>query len=87
MTAGRLWLSWPRSWNKNRSAQVPPLPKKKYPKARQRQRRSHIILNLPHLVPCPQCRTLRLPHRACPVCGTYRGRTVVEIEEQRRRPS
>lgn len=63
-----------------------PLPKKKYPKARQRQRRSHIMINLPHLVPCPQCHSLRLPHRACPVCGTYRGRTVLKVEEPHRLP-
>jgi len=65
---------------------VPPLPKKKYPRARQHQRRSHIFITMPHLVACPQCHSPRLPHRACPVCGTYRGRTVFRVEEERHRP-
>ena len=26
-----------------------------------------------------------LPHRACPVCGTYHGRTVFRVEEERHR--
>ncbi|MQA76744.1 MAG: 50S ribosomal protein L32, partial [Solirubrobacterales bacterium] len=25
----------------------------------------------PALVSCPQCRESKLPHRACPTCGTY----------------
>ncbi len=29
---------------------------------------------------CPQCHSPRLPHRVCPVCGSYRGRTVVETD-------
>lgn len=60
---------------------MPPVPKKKYPKARQGHRRSHISLRVPALVRCPQCRSPRLPHHVCPVCGTYRGRTAIELEE------
>ncbi len=29
---------------------------------------------------CPQCKSPKLPHVACPVCGTYNGRQVVEVE-------
>ncbi len=29
---------------------------------------------------CPQCHSPRLPHRVCPVCGTYAGREVIEHE-------
>jgi large subunit ribosomal protein L32 len=42
---------------------------------------------MPHLVACHQCRSPRLPHHACPVCGTYRGRTVFRVEEERHRPT
>lgn len=34
---------------------------------------------VPPVVTCPRCQTLILPHAACPVCGTYRGRTVIDI--------
>jgi large subunit ribosomal protein L32 len=29
---------------------------------------------------CPQCKSPKLPHRACPTCGTYKGREVVVLE-------
>ncbi|MFQ5878748.1 MAG: 50S ribosomal protein L32 [Dehalococcoidia bacterium] len=63
---------------------MPPLPKKKHSKSRQRRRRSQIALQLPSLVTCPQCRSPRLPHHVCPVCGTYQGREVLVAEERRR---
>jgi large subunit ribosomal protein L32 len=52
------------------------LPKQRVSHARQGERRSHHHLTLPQLVACPQCRTPRLAHHACPNCGTYRGRQV-----------
>jgi large subunit ribosomal protein L32 len=30
-------------------------------------------------VACPQCRSPKLPHTACTVCGTYNGRQIVEV--------
>ena len=59
---------------------MPPLPKKRYPKARQGKRRSHLALKLTGLTRCPQCRTMRRPHHACPVCGYYKGREAVEVQ-------
>jgi len=56
------------------------LPKRKYAKARQGKRRSHLGLALPHLNYCPQCHTLKLSHHVCPTCGSYDGRQVVKIE-------
>jgi ribosomal protein L32 len=29
---------------------------------------------------CPQCRTARLPHTACPSCGYYKRAGAVEIK-------
>jgi len=56
------------------------LPKKKYAKARQGKRRSHLGMTPPSLSNCPQCHSPKLPHHVCPTCGTYNGRQVVEIE-------
>lgn len=41
-------------------------------------RRSHHALEAQALVQC-ECGQLRLPHRACPHCGRYRGRVVVDL--------
>jgi large subunit ribosomal protein L32 len=57
------------------------VPKRKYSKARQGERRSHLHLTLPNLTPCPQCHTPRLAHRACPQCGYYKGMQVVAVEK------
>ncbi len=48
-----------------------PLPKKRHAKARTRTRKAAIKLKLPTLVKCPNCDSLKLPHRACSKCGTY----------------
>ncbi|MEM2118972.1 MAG: 50S ribosomal protein L32 [Candidatus Bathyarchaeia archaeon] len=59
-----------------------PVPKRKYPKSRQGKRRSHLALNAPPLVNCPQCHTPKLSHHVCPTCGTYEGRDVLKIEQK-----
>jgi large subunit ribosomal protein L32 len=30
---------------------------------------------------CPNCHERKQPHRACPKCGTYKGRDVLEVKE------
>jgi large subunit ribosomal protein L32 len=30
---------------------------------------------------CPNCHEKKLPHRACPKCGAYKGRAVLDIKE------
>lgn len=57
-----------------------PLPKRKYAKARQGKRRSHLGTSIPQLDDCPQCHSPKLPHHVCPACGSYAGRQVIEIE-------
>ena len=59
-----------------------PHPKRKLSKGRRDRRRAHDALQQPHLVTCPTCKNKRPPHTVCPHCGTYRGRTVVVIEEE-----
>ena len=56
------------------------VPKKKTSQARRNQRRAHHALKGPRLVECPNCWEPRPPHRVCPECGYYKGRTVVAVE-------
>ena len=57
-----------------------PLPKRKTTKARQGDRRSHLHLEARELIECPQCHQPKLPHIACPSCGCYDGRAVLDVE-------
>lgn len=54
-----------------------PVPKKKMSRMRTRQRKAAWKLSRPGTSSCPRCHATKLPHRACPNCGTYRGREVV----------
>ncbi len=58
---------------------MPPLPKKKTSKSRQGRRRAHLSIGVPNLIVCSQCRSPKPSHQACPVCGTYRGREVLNV--------
>lgn len=57
------------------------LPKRKTSKSKRDKRRTHQKVAAPALTTCSQCGETKLPHRACPNCGTYKGRTVIETEE------
>ncbi len=58
------------------------VPKKKTSKARRDQRRAnHDRMDAPAVSACRECGSPTRPHQACPACGTYRGRQVIEIEE------
>ena len=54
-----------------------PLPKRKYAKARQGKRRSHLSQKPPSLADCPHCHQPKPGHRLCPHCGYYGGREVI----------
>lgn len=58
------------------------LPKRRHSKSRTGKRRAHDALKGPSLSVCPQCHEPKLPHFACPSCGTYRGRKVAVMEEE-----
>ncbi len=53
------------------------VPKKKMSRSRTRRRKAAWRVARPHTVPCPQCSSPKLNHRACQVCGTYKGREVL----------
>ena len=61
---------------------MPPLPKKKHSKSRQRKGSSHSAQRVPTLSSCPQCHQAKLPHRVCTNCGYYKGREAVVIEQE-----
>ncbi|TWJ19628.1 50S ribosomal protein L32 [Geobacter argillaceus] len=57
------------------------VPKKKTSKSRKNLRRAHDFLTPSASSVCPQCKSTKLPHRACPACGTYKGKEVIKTEE------
>ncbi|MBV54350.1 MAG: 50S ribosomal protein L32 [Candidatus Marinimicrobia bacterium] len=57
------------------------LPKRRQTKTRGRKRRTHWKAKAPQLSTCPQCHQAKLPHRACPNCGYYRGRPVISSSD------
>ncbi len=61
---------------------MPPVPKRKVSRARRDKRRAHHALKGVHLVQCPNCGEMRLPHTVCPNCGFYKGREVIEVERK-----
>lgn len=56
------------------------VPKRKTSKSKRDMRRTHKKTNAPNYSKCSQCGELRLPHHACPSCGTYRDRQVIKEE-------
>ncbi|MGB9835308.1 MAG: 50S ribosomal protein L32 [Candidatus Saccharicenans sp.] len=59
-----------------------PNPKRRHSHSRKGKRRAHDHLTLPSFSLCPNCGSPKLPHRACPECGYYKGRQVIEGTEQ-----
>jgi large subunit ribosomal protein L32 len=58
-----------------------PNPKRRHSKRRSSTRRAHDFLKKPGLAECPECHNPTVPHRACPNCGKYKGREVIETEQ------
>lgn len=56
------------------------VPKRKHSNARTGSRRAHDGKKAIQLTKCPQCSTPVPTHTACPNCGHYMGRQVVEVE-------
>jgi len=54
-----------------------PVPRRRHCSARQGKDRSQKYLTPLRSVKCanPNCDGMHLPHRICPVCGTFKGRT------------
>jgi large subunit ribosomal protein L32 len=61
------------------------LPKRRHSKTRGRKRRTFWKVTSPDLGVCPHCKTPKVPHTVCLVCGYYRGRQVIEIKEKKQK--
>ncbi|MCP4746425.1 MAG: 50S ribosomal protein L32 [Desulfobacteraceae bacterium] len=57
------------------------LPKRKTSKSRRDKRRTHLKTDAPNVSKCPECGEAALPHHACPSCGKYKGRNIVDQDE------
>ena len=55
------------------------VPKQKQSHSRTSKRRAQHKISAPTYNACPTCHSPRLPHRVCPVCGSYGGREVVHV--------
>ena len=55
--------------------------KKRTPRSRD-DRRSHHALKKITTKKCEKCGAPALPHTACTKCGTYKGKTVVNVEKR-----
>lgn len=54
------------------------VPKRKTSKARRDKRKSvNMKMMAPGLSICPQCHQPKLPHRVCPNCNYYDGKSVI----------
>jgi large subunit ribosomal protein L32 len=59
-----------------------PNPKRRHSHQRTQTRRAHDALKTPALSECPNCHEPKQPHRVCPHCGQYKGREVLEVEQE-----
>jgi len=57
-------------------------PTHRHTRTRRDKRRANWKGQMPNLGSCPECNELKLPHRACPSCGSYNGRKVLAIVEK-----
>jgi large subunit ribosomal protein L32 len=64
---------------------MPPHPKRKHSQGCRDRRRAHDALQAQSLVQCSNCGEMRLPHNVCPSCGHYKGREVVNKEEEKKK--
>lgn len=56
-----------------------PVPKRKTSRSNTRHRRSQWKASVPTLVTCARCRDKHVAHTACPTCGTYAKRRVLDV--------
>lgn len=63
------------------------LPKRRHSRSRRDKSRTHMRLASPALTRCPECGSVKLSHRICPTCGTYKGRKLIVIPVKAKKES
>jgi len=58
------------------------LPKRRHSSSRQGKRRGEQKIQVPSISVCPNCKSPKLPHRVCSICGYYKGRQVVQVKKK-----
>lgn len=53
------------------------VPFRRTSKTVKRKRRTHFKLAVPGMTACPNCGEMKLAHRVCKECGTYKGKEVI----------
>lgn len=57
------------------------VPKRKLSRSRTRHRKAQWMrMKAPTLATCKRCKATIRPHTVCSTCGTYAGRTAVEVD-------
>lgn len=56
------------------------VPMKHHTRSKVGRRRSHLALKSISINVCPECSNPVLPHKMCPNCGSYKGRTVLKTK-------
>lgn len=58
------------------------VPKRKTSKSKVRKRRTHQKTAGVNASSCPECGEPKMHHNACPDCGNYKGRSVLNLDDE-----
>ncbi|MBU2541076.1 MAG: 50S ribosomal protein L32 [Candidatus Omnitrophica bacterium] len=61
------------------------LPKRRFSRSRSLKKRAHKKLANLKLSICLHCKSKKIPHTICPVCGFYKGKQVIEIKKKEKK--
>ena len=57
------------------------VPKRKMSRSRTRHRKAQWLkTKKPTTTTCPRCKSTMRPHTVCSECGTYKGKTVLDVD-------
>lgn len=57
-------------------------PKKKLSHSRSGARRSQLHMHEQILIACKQCKTPKMPHVVCAICGSFNGEKVLDMDKK-----